>query len=127
LNTLLPEPLVRHQGPSTLVTTLNEQRAEQRAVLHLLHYIPERRSQEIDVIEDVIPVYGIGVSLRLDRGVAVIRLAPEGESCPVLLQGGRVRFTVPEVRGRPVWSPSSSLMSGDWREVRRGEHGIRAM
>ena len=45
LEMLLPEPLVRHGGPSTLLVTLNEQAAHERQVLHLLHYIPERRGR----------------------------------------------------------------------------------
>ena len=43
LDLLLPEPRVRHAGPSTLLVTLSEQLAHNRQVLHLLHYIPERR------------------------------------------------------------------------------------
>jgi len=35
LDMLLPDPLVRHAGPSTVTTALNEQPAQGRAVLHL--------------------------------------------------------------------------------------------
>ena len=49
---LLPEPLARHNGPSTLQVAVNEQAAEKCWVVHLLHYIPERRSQTIDIVED---------------------------------------------------------------------------
>ena len=63
LDMLLPQPLVKHGGPSTLEVMLNEQPARNRLVLHLLHYIPIRRSQQIDIIEDVIPVYDVPVSI----------------------------------------------------------------
>ena len=45
LDLLLPEPLLRHNGPSTLQATINDQPGRQRWVAHLLHYIPERRGQ----------------------------------------------------------------------------------
>ena len=59
LDMLLPQPIVKHGGPSTLEVMINEQAAQKRQVLHLLHYIPIRRSREIDIIEDVIPLYDI--------------------------------------------------------------------
>ena len=102
LGLLLPEPLVRHEGPSTLTTALNEQPAERRAVLHLLHYIPERRGQDFDVIEDVIPLYGVRVSVRPGREVAAVRLAPSGQVLEVERRGERVEFVIPEVRGHQM-------------------------
>ena len=65
LDMLLPDPLLRHDGPSGLLTSVNEQPAENRWVVHLLHYVPERRGQDFDVIEDVLPLYDVPVSLRL--------------------------------------------------------------
>ncbi len=104
LDLLLPDPLVRHGGPSTLTTALNEQAAEGRAVLHLLHYIPERRSEDIDIIEDVIPLYGVGVSVRVPQGrrVAGVRLAPQGTVLPCDVADGRVTFVVPEIYGHQM-------------------------
>ena len=76
---LLPEPLVRHDGPTTLQVTVNEQAAERRWVVHLLHYIPERRSQDIDVIEDVIPLYDVRVSVKIPHKVEAVMRVPEQE------------------------------------------------
>ncbi len=104
LDMLLPDPLVRHDGPSTLTTALNEQPDEGRAVLHLLHYVPERRGQDFDVIEDVLPVYRIGVSVRVPEGktLAAVRLAPHGEALLFEIVRGRAEFEVPEVRGHQM-------------------------
>ncbi len=101
---LLPEPLVKVSGPSSLLCTLNQQSAPPRLVLHLLHYIPERRGQDFDVIEDVIPVYDIGVSLREDCTVGRVELAPQGTELEVERRGGRARFTVPKVHGHQMIS-----------------------
>jgi hypothetical protein len=102
LDILLPEPLVRHNGPSTLQVTLNEQSAQHRWVLHLLHYIPERRSQTIDVIEDVIPLYQVDVSVRSLHKVHKVRLVPQQEEIPFIQEKARIKFTVPKVDGHQM-------------------------
>lgn len=99
---LLPEPVLRLQGPSTRMATVNAQPAADRLVLHLLHYIPERRGQDFDVLEDVIPVYEIGVSLRAERPVAAVTCVPDGESLTFEQADGRVTFVVPAVRGHQM-------------------------
>jgi hypothetical protein len=99
---LLPDPLVRHEGPSTLLVTLNEQPQHNRRVLHLLHYIPERRGQDFDVLEDVIPLYNVKVSIRMDRPVKAVLCVPGEESLGFVQENGRVMFTVPQVNGHQM-------------------------
>ena len=106
IDMLLPEPLVRHDGPSTLLVTLNEQSAHQRQVLHLLHYIPERRGEMFDVIEDVIPVYNIALSLRVPSTVQEVTAVPQGESLPFTMRDGRVEFVAPKVDGHQIFAIS---------------------
>ena len=100
LEMCLPQPLVRHGGPSTLFVTLNEQAAEGRQVLHLLHYIPERRGTQFDIIEDVIPLYDVPLSLRVSRAVASV-MAVGSAALPFITEGDRINFTVPTVHGPP--------------------------
>jgi hypothetical protein len=102
VNLLLPDPLVRTSAPSTALVTLNEQPEESRWVLHLLHYIPERRGVDFDVIEDVIPIFQVKVSLRVPRAVRGVTSVPGGESLPFRLNGGRVEFVVPRVDGHQM-------------------------
>ena len=101
LEMFLPEPLVRHGGPSTLFVTLNEQAAQGRQILHLLHYVPERRGTQFDVIEDVIPLYNVPVSVRVPREVASV-VAVGGAALPFTMEGDRINFTVPEVMGHQM-------------------------
>lgn len=82
LDLLLPEPLIRHNGPSTMRVTVNEQPAKNRWILHLLHYIPERRGQDFDVIEDVIPLFNIQLLVRVPRNIREATLVPDGKSIP---------------------------------------------
>jgi hypothetical protein len=99
---LLPDPLVKHDGPSTMLATLNEQPVENRFVLHLLHYIPERRGVDFDVIEDVIPVYNIRVSIKAGRKVKEVAAVPDREKLPFEYQNGRVEFTLPRLNGHQM-------------------------
>lgn len=102
LDLLLPEPLVQHNGPSTLQVTLNEQKAENRQVLHLLHYIPERRSQTIDIIEDVIPLYQLEISIRNPHQVKKVRLVPQEVEIPFAQEKEHILFTIPKVDGHQM-------------------------
>ena len=102
LDMLLPDPLLRHDGPSGLLTSVNEQPAENRWVVHLLHYVPERRGQDFDVIEDVLPLYDVGVSLRLHGPVADVLCVPDGEALAFFEEDGRLNFTLPEIMGHEL-------------------------
>jgi hypothetical protein len=101
LDLLLPDPLVRHDGPTTLHVTVNVQPDENRWIVHLLHYIPERRSQEIDIIEDVIPLFNLKISIKLSEIKAVLRV-PEQAPLPYEQQAGRVEFVLPQLVGHQM-------------------------
>ncbi len=96
---LLPDLLLRVEAPSTVLATVNAQDAENRWVVHLLHYIPERRGRDFDVLEDVIPLYDVPVALRAPRPVAEVRRVPEDAALPCETGDGYVRFTVPKIAG----------------------------
>lgn len=102
LNLLLAEPAVRHNGPSTLLATLNEQPLPKRRVLHLLHYLPERRGESFDVLEDVIPLYDVALSVRIDHPTSRVRLVPEGRPLPHQVNGSRIVFTVDKIQGHQM-------------------------
>ena len=99
---LLPSPAVRHEGPSTMLAMLNEQKEKKRNVLHLLHYIPERRGADFDVVEDVIPLYNIAVSVKPSMAVKKVLLVPQMKPVPFKQAGGRIEMTVPEIRGHQM-------------------------
>jgi hypothetical protein len=102
LDRLLPEPLVRVEAPTGTLATLNEQQQEGRWVLHLLYYVPERRCEGFDVVEDIVPLYEVPVSIRLEREVREVQCVPAGYQLPSDQAEGRARFTVPVVRGHQM-------------------------
>jgi len=99
---LFLEPVLRHDGPSTLLTTLNEQKEQRRYVLHALHYIPEKRSEFMSVIEESIPLYNIQFSLKPEHHIQEIRLVPENESVPFTVEDGRIVFTMERLDGHQM-------------------------
>ncbi len=102
LRRLLPEPVVEVGAPSATIAALNQQPYEGRLVLHLLHYVPERRGDAFDVIEDVFSLYDIPVSIRVAETVKAVTLVPQGEAVDFQMEGERVTFTVPRITGHQM-------------------------
>ena len=101
LELLLPDPLLTMSGPSTLLASINAQPAQSRKVVHLLHYVPERRAKEFDIIEDIIPLYNLQLSVKAE-GVTRVYLAPQGEDLPFEVKAGRAEFALPELHGHQM-------------------------
>ena len=101
LDMLLPNPLIRHNGPTTVLSSVNKQQNQNRMVVHLLHYVPERVAQTIDIIDDVIPLYNTNVSVRASE-VVKVELVPEMEDVIFTQEGDRISFAVPEINGHQM-------------------------
>jgi len=99
---LLPEPLIRHNGPTTLQVTVHEQLDKIRWIIRLLRYIPERRGQDFDVIEDVIPLHDLQISVRTPKPVRSVIYVPQQENLAFEEKGGRAKFALPRLNGYQV-------------------------
>jgi hypothetical protein len=102
IDILLPNPTIRVDGPSTILSTVNHQPTLNRSIVHLLHYVPERRGIEFDVIEDVIPVYDVGISVRCEKAPTRIQNVPDGETLEFVYRDSRVSFRVPKIEGHQM-------------------------
>jgi hypothetical protein len=102
IDRFLPDPLVRLDAPTATIAALNRQPEHNRLVLHLLYYVPERRCEQFDVIEDVVPLYNVQASVKVDAPPSRVRLVPQGESLPFSVQDGRVTFVVPQINGHQM-------------------------
>lgn len=74
---LLPQRLVRHDGPSTVTVQLLDQPEHSRFTLHVLSYIPVRKSATIDIIEERTAVRDLQVALNLPLPATRARLVPD--------------------------------------------------
>ncbi|MEM8783569.1 MAG: alpha-amylase family protein [Planctomycetota bacterium] len=99
---LLGETMVRHDGPSTVIVTVNEQVEKSRYAMHLQHYIPERRGDAFDTVEDVIPLYDLTLALRLPKPVASAQLVPGGIPLDLQHDADAVTLTVPKLEGHQI-------------------------
>lgn len=102
LRLLLPQPLLRVEGPSSMVATINTQPTKNRDVIHLLHYIPEHRGVDFDVVENEIPLHNVRVSFLTAKIPTAVRLVPEERLLTFERSSDYLSFTVPWVRGHQM-------------------------
>lgn len=74
------------------VVTLMEQ--EGRYVNHLLYVSPVKRGKGVEVVEDILPVCGVNVRLRLPKKIQRVYLAPQMKIIPFRQEEDTVSFTV---------------------------------
>jgi hypothetical protein len=79
------------QGVATLTSQGNNQ------LVHLLYASPVRRGENVEVIEDIIPVYNVSVSVRAEKNAKAVCLVPENLPIPYTYDKGRISFTIPKV------------------------------
>ncbi len=99
---LIPDKQVKAQVPTTAHINLNYQDFHDRYVLHILHYIPERRCEQIDVIEDVIPLYNINLQVKLPKAPKKVYCAPTGTLLEFAFKDGYADVCIPEVLGHQM-------------------------
>lgn len=102
LDLLLPDPVVRVTGPSTLLVSVTDQPQARRRVVHLLHYVPQRRGNAFDTLEDVLPVRGVRISVAAPGAVKRVTTAPDQEELPFTVSGNRLEVEVPEIHGHTM-------------------------
>ena len=102
LAVLLPEPMVRANAPTTAQITVTRQEQESRTMVHVIHYIPERRAQTTDTIQDVIPLHDVRVALRCETAPSKVYLTPDGQELESDWRDRYVEVRVPKVEGYAV-------------------------
>ena len=74
----------------------------ERLVCHLLYYTPQRRTTQIDIVEDVVPLFDVPLAVRADFVPRRVYLAPQGQDLPFERDGACIRCHVPEIRGHQM-------------------------
>lgn len=94
INRLMPNPMLRHNLPSTAEVAVRRQ--GNNYVVHLLHYVPQRRA-DIDTVEDALPLTDVQLGLHAYGTGAY--LVPEREELAVRHKDGYTYVTIPVVKG----------------------------
>lgn len=98
LRLLLPDRLLETTGPTSLQATMTELPDGTR-VVHLLHYVPERRGLHIDVVEDRLPVHQVEVKVA---GLWRAELVPQQTALATEHGMDQTVFVVPVVDGHQM-------------------------
>jgi hypothetical protein len=100
IDRLLPDPILRLVAPTSTEATVMRQK--NRTIVHLLQYCPERRTKDLDIVEDIVPLYDVPLSLALDKAPKKVYTAPDGDAIDFRYEAGRATLQVPEVRGHAM-------------------------
>jgi len=100
LDLLLLGRLIYTNLPSTAEVTLNRQGG--LFILHILHYIPEKRAKELEIIEDTIPLYNIQMRVKTDVEPSRVYLIPQEEKLDFTFEQGYTTYNIPKVEGHQM-------------------------
>ncbi|MCP4644605.1 MAG: hypothetical protein GY851_29445 [bacterium] len=94
IDLLLPEPLIRDEGPGHLEATVL--RKGKRTIVHLISFYPANRTEsgQPEIIEDAFPLVDMPLSVRLDKKPKRVVLAPEDREVPFRYAKGRAEVRV---------------------------------
>ncbi|MHB8997349.1 MAG: alpha-amylase family protein [Armatimonadota bacterium] len=98
LKRIMPNQMLKSNLPSYARTGVTSQPG--RRMVHLMSYIPERRGNSVDMIEERIELRDVQIALRADgKAIKSVYLAPDKQALPFEVKDGYVQVTVPKVDG----------------------------
>lgn len=80
------------QGRATMIA----QEDKRRYCINLVYASPIRRGQA-EIIEDILPIYNIGVTVKTDKQIKRVYVGLTGEALAFVQQGDTVKFVLPEL------------------------------
>lgn len=83
--------------PAQGITTVMDQKCESRYVNHLAYAAPVKRGKDVEVIEDIVPLYNVEVSLKLEKEPKRVYLAPQMYDIDYDYTDGVLIYTVEKV------------------------------
>ncbi len=100
---LMKNKLVDHNGPSTILTTLQKNLNTNEYILHVLHYITEKKSQDIYTIEDKISLQDIEFTIEIDEiEIKSIKKYNEDKDIEFSKEENKIRFNLDKINGHEM-------------------------
>jgi hypothetical protein len=98
INSLLPDPLVKLDGPRSIQAHVQTRGDE--TLVHLMHYIPERRGLRYDIVEDALSL--AGATLRVRGQFTSGAFQPQGIPAEITQEGGYAVVPLPAISGHTI-------------------------
>ena len=99
---LLGRSLIKTNAPSTAEIIYGAQKDNKRNILHILHYLPQRRADNIDLLEDVIPLYNISFNISSKIKPEKVYSALNKQQLIFSYNNNELQFIVPKVEGHEI-------------------------
>ena len=100
ISLIMSDLLIKTDLPRSAEVTLRKQ--ENRYILHILNYIPQKKCREMEIIEDIIYIFNVSISIRIDKRPSKVYLAPQMKEISFSYENGYVNALVPKVSGHQV-------------------------
>ena len=100
LNLLEVNPIIKTDLPTSAEITLRK--AENGYVLHILHYLPQRKCKAIDIIDQVIPLYKKQFSIAINEKVKAVTCVPQKDNLSFAYENHTLSFEVPVIEGHQM-------------------------
>ena len=78
IDALLGKQIFKTDGPTHLFTAINDQADQSRYVAHVLNYIPQLKSEQVEIVEDIIPLHDLSITLNMPKKITKATLVPQG-------------------------------------------------
>ncbi|MGR5500362.1 alpha-L-fucosidase [Vibrio sp. DNB22_10_4] len=96
---LLGNTLVEHDGPASLVITLNHQAEHQRYVMHLLHYVPETKCSDLLIVDSMLPLHDLTIKVKLPNIKSVDTIKQGGKLTHMDITQSETTVTIEKIEG----------------------------
>ncbi|GIH19378.1 alpha-L-fucosidase [Rugosimonospora africana] len=100
LDALLPEPLLRADGPAHLETSVID--TVDARVVNLVSFLSTRVGTDLDVVSDPFPLVDVDLEVRMDDPPAQVTREPAGQALPFTWERGYLRTRVTVLDGHAL-------------------------
>lgn len=97
LELLLPEPLIKADLPNYAEVYLRRQNND--LVLHILNYILQKKSRDMDTIEEITPLYRRHIKVKSSTVPQAVRRVPDGIPLPYTYSDGYIDIYFEQIEG----------------------------
>lgn len=91
------KPIVQSNLPSVARVTVTADSENRREIVHLLYAPVVKRGENVELIEDLIPLTDISLKVRTRHPVRAVRLVPQNVELPFTVEGDQVALSVSRV------------------------------